>query len=571
MDKFPMLDVPSQVHYIIGAVVLIIGIIGCIGNAVVMFAFCRSKELRTPANMLIVNLAFSDFMMSITQAPPFFVTSLLKRWIFGDKGCEVYGFCGAVFGISSMITLTAVSIDRYHVITHPLASIGRALTKRKASAAVLFVWMFSIGWSLPPFFGWSSYVPEGLMTSCTWDYMTFTPLVRTYTMLLFCFVFFIPLLIIIVCYVRIFIAIKRTNREVQTLGSSKRGETRQADKRLKGEWRLAKIALIIILLFVISWSPYSCVALIAWAGYANLLTPYTNSIPAIIAKASAIHNPIVYAITHPKYRQALGKHVPCLRKLLVIQHAAGRVSQRSVSHSTYTSCNDHSFAPKNTSISISKSELATIGYLPIVDATQTELNTVNTVLHRSVDAANSLHLDAIVVVVDQALYAKAQFIIWQTPVFTEKIVSWLGAFQTAMTFLACIGKRFGDGGLEDILIQYEVLAPGSVNGVMNRKHYNRSLSCNKLLVEASHHLLWQNFLQTRTEDDVNHYMAIIMQLHASFPSKEYTDTVDGADFRSMLETYSKFVEEKKKANATFAFWCTYIEMMETLLQFIRSS
>lgn len=36
--------------------------------------------------------------------------------------------------------------------------------------------------------------------------------------------------------------------------------------------------------------------------YAHVLTPYMNSVPAIIAKASAIHNPIIYAITHPKYR-----------------------------------------------------------------------------------------------------------------------------------------------------------------------------------------------------------------------------------------------------------------------------
>nr|BAS66936.1 mammalian-like melanopsin [Eptatretus burgeri] len=357
MDKFPMIDVPSQVHYIIGAVVLIIGIIGCIGNAVVMFAFCRSKPLRTPTNMLIVNLAFSDFMMSITQAPAFFVASLHKRWIFGEKGCELYGFCGAVFGISSMITLTAISIDRYYVITHPLASIARGLTKRNAVVAMLFVWMFSIGWSLPPIFGWSSYAPEGLMTSCTWDYITFTPTVRTYTMLLFCFVFFIPLLIIIVCYVCIFIAIKRTSREVQSLGSSERGETRRADKRLKGEWRLAKIALIIILLFIVSWSPYSCVALIAWAGYAELLTPYTNSIPAIIAKASAIHNPIVYAITHPKYRQALEKHVPCLRKLLAIQHGVGRFFRRSTTRFTSTSFNFRSSARSATSASMSQSEL----------------------------------------------------------------------------------------------------------------------------------------------------------------------------------------------------------------------
>lgn len=36
--------------------------------------------------------------------------------------------------------------------------------------------------------------------------------------------------------------------------------------------------------------------------YAHMLTPYMNSVPAVIAKASAIHNPIIYAITHPKYR-----------------------------------------------------------------------------------------------------------------------------------------------------------------------------------------------------------------------------------------------------------------------------
>lgn len=36
--------------------------------------------------------------------------------------------------------------------------------------------------------------------------------------------------------------------------------------RLQNEWKMAKIALIIILLYVISWSPYSTVALTAFAG-----------------------------------------------------------------------------------------------------------------------------------------------------------------------------------------------------------------------------------------------------------------------------------------------------------------
>ncbi|KAM4033043.1 melanopsin isoform 2-T2 [Anomaloglossus baeobatrachus] len=327
---YPTADVPDHVHYIIGAVILAVGITGTLGNFLVIYAFCRSRSLRSPANMFIINLAISDFCMSITQAPVFFATSLHKRWIFGEKGCELYAFCGALFGITSMITLMVIAVDRYFVITRPLASIG-VLSKKRAVLILVGVWLYALAWSLPPFFGWSAYVPEGLFTSCTWDYMTFTPSVRAYTMLLFCFVFFIPLFIIIYCYIFIFKAIKNTNRAVQKIGSDDNKESHKQYQKMKNEWKMAKIALIVILLYVISWSPYSTVALVAFAGYSNMLTPYMNSVPAVIAKASAIHNPIIYAITHPKYRMAIAKYIPCLRSIL-------RVTRKdSKSYSSYPS------------------------------------------------------------------------------------------------------------------------------------------------------------------------------------------------------------------------------------------
>ncbi|POI25830.1 hypothetical protein CIB84_010420, partial [Bambusicola thoracicus] len=299
---FPTVDVPDHAHYTIGTVILIVGITGTLGNFLVIYAFCRSRTLRKPANIFIINLAVSDFLMSITQSPVFFTNSLHKRWIFGEKGCELYAFCGALFGITSMITLMVIALDRYFVITKPLASV-RVMSKKKALIILVGVWLYSLAWSLPPFFGWSAYVPEGLLTSCSWDYMTFTPSVRAYTMLLFCFVFFIPLIAIIYSYVFIFEAIKKANKSVQTFGC-KHGnkELQKQYHRMKNEWKLAKIALIVILLYVISWSPYSVVALVAFAGYSHVLTPFMNSVPAVIAKASAIHNPIIYAITHPKYR-----------------------------------------------------------------------------------------------------------------------------------------------------------------------------------------------------------------------------------------------------------------------------
>ncbi|XP_051473145.1 melanopsin isoform X2 [Apus apus] len=313
---FPTVDVPDHAHYTIGVVVLTVGITGTLGNFLVIYAFCRSRSLQTPANVFIINLAVSDFLMSVTQSPVFFANSLHKRWIFGEKGCELYAFCGALFGITSMITLMVIALDRYFVITKPLASVG-VTSKKKALIILVGIWLYSLAWSLPPFFGWSAYVPEGLLTSCSWDYTTFTPSVRAYTMLLFCFVFFIPLIAIIYSYVFIFEAIKKANKSIQTFGS-KHGnkEFQKQYQRMKNEWKMAKIALIVILLYVISWSPYSVVALVAFAGYSHVLTPFINSIPAVIAKASVIHNPIIYAITHPKYRTAIATYVPCLRFLM---------------------------------------------------------------------------------------------------------------------------------------------------------------------------------------------------------------------------------------------------------------
>ncbi|EMP26532.1 Melanopsin-A [Chelonia mydas] len=331
----PTLDVPDHAHYTIGTVILMVGITGTLGNFLVIYAFCRSKSLRTPANMFIINLAISDFLMSITQAPIFFTTSLHKHWIFGKKGCELYAFCGALFGITSMITLMAIALDRYFVITRPLASIV-VMSKKKALIILLGVWLYSLAWSLPPFFGWSAYVPEGLLTSCSWDYVTFTPSVRAYTMLLFCFVFFIPLIAIIYSYVFIFKAIKNANEAVQNIGSDANKVSQRQYQKMKNEWKMAKIALIVILLYIISWSPYSIVALVAFAGYSHLLTPFMNTVPAVIAKASAIHNPIIYAITHPKYRMAIAKYVPCLRPLLRVSRKDSRSCSRYLSTRRFT-------------------------------------------------------------------------------------------------------------------------------------------------------------------------------------------------------------------------------------------
>lgn len=55
-----------------------------------------------------------------------------------------------------MMTLMVIAVDRYVVITRPLASLGM-MSRRKALSIVAAAWVYSMGWSMPPFFGWSEY------------------------------------------------------------------------------------------------------------------------------------------------------------------------------------------------------------------------------------------------------------------------------------------------------------------------------------------------------------------------------------------------------------------------------
>ncbi|KAL2091751.1 hypothetical protein ACEWY4_011549 [Coilia grayii] len=301
---FKKVDVPVHAHYIVALFIVSIGALGITGNALVIFAFCSNRKLRSLPNYFIVNLAVSDFLMAFTQAPIFFINSLYTEWVFGETGCKVYAFCGALFGITSMINLLAISMDRYLVITRPLQAMKGS--RRRTTLAIVLVWLYSLGWSLAPLVGWSSYIPEGLMTTCTWDYTTYTVANRSYTMMLCCFVFFIPLGIILYCYVFMFFAVRKASRDLERLGKA------SVQQSMRSEWRLAKIAFVVIVVYVLSWSPYACVTLVSWAGYAHKLSPYSKTVPAVIAKASTIYNPIIYAIIHTKYRNTLAEKVPCL-------------------------------------------------------------------------------------------------------------------------------------------------------------------------------------------------------------------------------------------------------------------
>ena len=95
-----------------------------------------------------------------------------------------------------------------------------------------------------------------------------------------------------------------------------------------------------------------------------------------------------------------------------------------------------------------------------------------------------LNLDAIVCVFDQLIYSMASKIKWKEPLKFERCLLLTGIFGLHMVIMSILKNRFGNVGLGDALVQSSIVADGSVDSVLHRKSYNRSIRLYKLYYEA---------------------------------------------------------------------------------------
>lgn len=155
--------------------------------------------------------------------------------------------------------------------------------------------------------------------SCSWDYVTRSTANIAYNYCLLGFEFIQPVSMIAASYIGIVVSVRRQAgemRDLQTgdqegLTSAEDREQRKLQReKHKQERKLAKMAALMIALFIGSWLPYALVATFGIVGLDQLVTPYSAELPVMLAKASAIWNPIVYALKHPRYRLALAERLP---------------------------------------------------------------------------------------------------------------------------------------------------------------------------------------------------------------------------------------------------------------------
>ena len=84
----------------------------------------------------------------------------------------------------------------------------------------------------------------------------------------------------------------------------------QASRR-KSEIKLVRMIAMSIAAFVLSWSPYCFVSLVATIRGSTVLSPGEAEVPDLLAKASVVYNPIVYTVMNDKFRDSLKRVIGC--------------------------------------------------------------------------------------------------------------------------------------------------------------------------------------------------------------------------------------------------------------------
>lgn len=190
---------------------ILICLLGVVGNLLIAFTLLRRKQLKYPSNRLVLSLNISSVLFCGCILP-FSISIVLSRnpsiWKFGHFWCQIVGFLSLLFSVAGAPTIAFIAIDRYVAIVRPMVYTNIITIPRSSTMAVA-AWIFGLFVAFPPLFGFARfhYVPQEYTCSVDWDHSP------AFSILYLLCAIIIPVAIVVYCYSVIFqIALKKCQR-----------------------------------------------------------------------------------------------------------------------------------------------------------------------------------------------------------------------------------------------------------------------------------------------------------------------------------------------------------------------
>ncbi|XP_033220499.1 5-hydroxytryptamine receptor-like [Belonocnema kinseyi] len=198
-----------------------------VGNVFVIAAILKERNLQSVANYLIVSLAVADLMVACLVMPLGAVYEINSRWSLGPELCDMWTSSDVLCCTASILHLVAIAVDRYWAVTD--LNYIQARNPRRIGILVVAVWVVSLAISLAPQLGWKD--PGYLDRIAKGKCLVSQDL--AYQIFATCATFYLPLLVILILYWKIFQAARRRIRK-------RPGATIQPPRERRGILRLVK-------------------------------------------------------------------------------------------------------------------------------------------------------------------------------------------------------------------------------------------------------------------------------------------------------------------------------------------
>ena len=290
-------------------------VVSLAGNILIGIIVYKEKALRTPINILIVNMAISDLLYPIIRFPLLFIRFMntASHWLssgpLGQALCRLKYFACYASNIVSIQSLVLIAVDRFVAVVFPLRP--SLISSKRCRLFILVIWVVAMAVCCPQLLVWKFVEnTEGLVCQREWNNkFRVSSSIKNYILVMIIVFIYVPLVLIAILYFSIAVRIKS-----QKIPGEPSVDARK--QRLKRERSVVKMSVAIVFVFAVCWLPFSIVFLLFLfssdsAMMSSCAFQYSIHIVIFLATSYCAVNPCVCFMFSGNYRQGLKNLLGC--------------------------------------------------------------------------------------------------------------------------------------------------------------------------------------------------------------------------------------------------------------------
>ncbi|XP_063076352.1 tachykinin receptor 3a [Engraulis encrasicolus] len=263
------------------------------GNLIVIWIILAHKRMRTVTNYFLLNLAFSDASMAAFNTLINFVYATHGDWYFGESYCKFHNFFPVTSVFASIYSMTAIAVDRYMAIIHPLKP---RLSAKATRGVIVCIWVLAVALAFPLcYYSTIRVMPKRTLCYPAWPRYQKDSVM--YHIIVTVLVYVLPLGVMAITY---------TIVGVTLWGGEIPGDTSDNyHGQLRAKRKVVKMMIIVVVTFAICWLPYHIYFLVTGLNRAVTRSKYIQQVYLSVmwlAMSSTMYNPIIYCCLNSRFR-----------------------------------------------------------------------------------------------------------------------------------------------------------------------------------------------------------------------------------------------------------------------------